>query len=234
MNAMNVLVLSADPSLVSTLNDVSKEFSIETQHTSDQRRASDQLSRTKYAGLVLDLDTVPDARPFIASVTASRSNGSAVVFAVATKADYIEKALEGRAHFVLHRPIQPHAIRKTFRSAYDLMSGKQRRDFRHPANLLVKLTSITSGAAVEGSTLNVSSNGIAVVTPAPLQTADAMHISLGLSDESIVQATGVVIWSDNHGKAGLHFQCSSSEMRERLDAWLDSHFARAMASGASS
>jgi hypothetical protein len=48
---------------------------------------------------VLDLDPVPDARPFISSVYESRSNRTAVVFAVATKINHIEKALVGHAHF---------------------------------------------------------------------------------------------------------------------------------------
>ena len=75
---MHVLVLSADPSLISTLSDVSREFAIETQHTDDHLHAANQLNRAKYAGLVLDLDTVPDARPFIASVYDSPTNKTAV------------------------------------------------------------------------------------------------------------------------------------------------------------
>jgi hypothetical protein len=224
---MHMLVLSADLSLVRTLRDVSREFSIETQHTRDHQSVTEQLNRAKYAGLVLDLDTVPDAFPVIASVYESRSNKTAVVFAVATKIDHIEKALEGHAHFVLRRPIQPHAIRKTLRSAYDLLSGKQRRDFRHPANLAVSLTAIPSGAAIEGSTVNVSSNGTAVVVPTPLNVAEAMHIALTLPDGFTVHATGVVIWSDQHGKGGLNFQCTSQEMREKLDIWLDGQYALA-------
>ena len=221
---MHVLVLSADPSLVSTLSDVSREFAIETQHTDDHRHASNQLNHAKYAGLVLDLDTVPDAGPFIASVYESPTNKTAVVFAVASKIDHIDKALGGRAHFVLRRPVKPHAVRKTIRSAYDLLSGKQRRDFRHSANLAVRLTTVKSDETTDCTTINVSSNGIAVISPAPLKVAEAMHIELILPDGFTVCATGVVIWSDQHEKGGLHFQCTTSEMRERLDGWLDSQF----------
>lgn len=223
---MNLLVLSADRLLVDTLTDVSREFEIETSHIENRQHASEQLNRVKYAGLVLDLDTIPDARPFISSVHESRSNKTVVVFAVATKIDNIEKALEGRAHFVLHRPVHPNAVRKTLRSAYDLLSGKHRRDFRHAANLSVTLAVIPKGTPIDGSTLNISSNGLAVVTPLPLKVAETMHIALTMPDESIVCANGVVIWSDQHGKAGLHFQCTTPEMRLKLDAWLDTQFAK--------
>ena len=148
-----------------------------------------------------------------------------MVFAVATKIDHVEKALEQRAHFVLRRPILPHVIRRTLRSAYDLLSGKQRRHFRHSVKLVVSLTSIPSQATVDGSTLNVSSSGIAVATPTPLTVARAIQIALTLPDGFTVHATGVVIWSDRNGKAGLHFQCTTAEIRETLDAWLDAQFA---------
>jgi PilZ domain len=223
---MNMLVLSADACLVGTLTDISREFAIETQHCDDHQRATDQLNREKYALLLLDLDTVPDSRFFISSMHESRSNKTALVFAVAAKIDHIQKALEGRAHFVLRRPIEPHAIRKTLRSACALLSGKQRRDFRHPANLAVSLAAIPAGTTIEGSTLNISSNGIAVVTPVPLKVAESMRFAVTLPDGSKVHADGVVIWSDHHGKGGLHFQCTGPEMRLKLDAWLDSQFSR--------
>lgn len=221
---MQMLVLSSDSALVSALQDVSKEFAIETQHIDDHERVADHLSRVKYAGLVVDLDTVPDVRSFMASVSESRTNKTAVVFAVATKIDHIEKALEGRAHFVLRRPVQPNAIRRTLRSAYDLLSGKHRRDFRHPAKLSISLAAIPQGAPVKGLTVNISSNGVAVTMPAPLKVAEAMRIALPLPDGSVVEANGVVIWSDQHGKAGLHFQCTTAETRIKLDAWLDTQF----------
>jgi PilZ domain len=222
---MNMLVLSADPSLVGTLTEISKEFAIETHHIDDLKRASNQLNGTKYAGLVLDFDTIPDPRAFISSLYQNRIEKVGVVFAVATNVGHIEKALEGGAHFVLRRPVQPHAIRKALLSAYDLLSGKQRRDFRHPANLAISLAAIPSGMTIEGSTLNVCSNGIAVATPVPLKVAETMRIALTLPNGSMVHANGVVIWSDQHGKAGLHFQCISPEMRQKLDAWLDTQFA---------
>ena len=221
---MNMLVVSADPSLVGTLTNISKDFAIEIQRIDNLEHASDQLNRTKYAGLVLDLETVPDPSLFISSLYENRINKVAVVFAVTTKIDHIEKALNGRAHFVLRRPIQPHVVRKVLVSAYDLLSGRQRRDFRYPANLAVSLAAIPSGTRIDGSTLNVCSNGIAVVTPVPLKVAEAMRISLILPDGFTVHANGVVIWSDQHGQAGLHFQCISPEMRLKLDAWLDTQF----------
>lgn len=221
---MQVLVLTADSSLASTLTEVSKEFGIAAQPTQCFQQASEHLNRARYAGLVLDFDTVPDARPFVALVRASRSNKNAVVFAIATNISSTDQALQDPAHFLLRRPLGADTIRKTIRNAYDLLSGKQRHDFRCTADLPVRLTSASSGVSLECQTMNVSSNGMGVASPAALRSAEVMDIALQLPDGFTVRATGIVIWDDRHGKSGLSFQCGDVAMREKLDSWLDSQF----------
>ena len=221
---MQVLVLTADPSLLSVLTDVSREFGITARSTHSSQQASERLNRETYAGLVLDFDTVPDARPFIAMARASRSNKNAVVFAIATNISSTDQALQDRAHFLLRRPLSADTIRKTIRNAYDLLSGKQRHDFRCTADLPVRLTSASSGVSLECQTMNVSSNGMGVASPAAMRSAEVMDIALQLPDGFTVRATGIVIWDDRHGKSGLSFQCGDVAMREKLDSWLDSQF----------
>jgi hypothetical protein len=116
-------------------------------------------------------------------------------------------------------------IRKTIRSAYDLMSGRHRRDFRCSVNLPVRLTPVVSGDSIECATMNVSSNGMGISTSSPLKIAEPMDIALVLPDGFAIRATGIVIWDDHHGKSGLNFQCNDPEMRCKLDLWLDSQFA---------
>lgn len=230
---MHLLIVTADPALASTLTDVSREFGIDGQPTHCSQQASEQLNRAKYDGLVLDFDTVPDARLFIAMARASPANKNAVVFAIATNIAHAEQALHDRAHFLLRRPLGESTIRKTIRNAYDLLSGKHRRDFRCTADLPVRLTSLSSGISLKCSTMNVSSNGIGVATPTPLKIAEVMDVALVLPDGFTIRATGIVIWDDQHGKSGLNFQCGDAAMREKLDSWLDSQFTMALAQRAS-
>lgn len=230
---MQVLVLTADPSLVSALTDVSSEFGIAAQSIPSSQQASEQLNRARYDGLVLDFDTVPDARPLIAMARASRSNKNAVVFAIATNISNADQALKDRAHFLLRRPLGADAIRKTIRNAYDLLSGKHRHDFRCTADLPVRLTSVSTGVSLGCRTMNISSNGMGVAAPAALRSAEVIDIALQLPDGFTVRATGIVIWDDRHGKCGLSFQCGEPAMREKLDSWLDSQFTIAHAQRAS-
>lgn len=223
-DAMQVLVLTADQRLTEAFTEVCRQFAIAAVPASQVQEASDEISRMRYQGFVLDFDTVPNARLLVDVIRASARNRSAVVFTVASSLGHVDHALSDDAHFLLRRPIQTSTIRKTIRNAYDLLTGKHRREFRCPASLRIRLTSTSSGDSMESSTINISSNGLGVATPSPLKAADVLEIVLMLPDGSPISATGIVIWDDQHGKSGLSYQCKTPEMREKLDSWLDSQF----------
>jgi len=223
-SAVRALVLTADPLLVTTFNGVSSELGIQAESSDDSDEVSLQLNRARYEAVVLDFDTVTGAGPVLASVRESRSNKDAVVFAAATNATHIDQALQGRAHFLLRRPIEQVALRRILYAAYDLMLGGHRRHFRCAADLQVTLTIITTGRSFQCLTINVSSNGMAVATPTSLRPAEMLNISILLPDKTAAYATGIVIWDDQHGKTGINFQFSDPELRRQFDAWLDSRF----------
>lgn len=223
-SAIRALLLTADPVLITTFTGVSSELGIQAESSEDSGEVSEQLNRARYEAIVLDFDTVAGAGPVLASVRESRSNRDTVVFAAATNATNIDQALQGRAHFLLRRPIDAPVIRRSLYAAYDLMLGGHRRHFRCTANLQVTLKIIRTGKSFQCSTINVSSNGLAVTSPIPLKPAEMLNVDILLPDQTMVYATGLVIWDDQHGKTGINFQCSDPEMRHRLDAWLDSRF----------
>ena len=82
---MNALLVTADSNLVNTFADLSRDLGLQTHACESTREISTQLNRARYEALVLDFDTVRDARPILATAQESRSNKNAVVFAVATQ-----------------------------------------------------------------------------------------------------------------------------------------------------
>jgi DNA-binding response OmpR family regulator len=220
---LHMLLLTTDPLLVSAFTGLSREIGVEAQTVGDSDRFSRRLSSAKYEGVLLDFDTVPAAISVLCSMREGLPSRTAVIFAVATAARDRDRALQDGAHFLLQRPIDTSEIGRTLSVAYDLMRGKSRRDFRCAAELPVLLMFTTSKKTFECSTINVSSNGMAVRTPVPLRLAETMDIALLLPETGTLRATGIVAWDDEHGKCGLKVQCSGPEMRQKLDSWLDSH-----------
>ena len=222
--APRLLLLSSDPFLVSTFVKLSAQLGIEVESSKDRQQVSDQLNRSRYDAVALDFDTVPDARPMLASVRESRSNKNAVVLVVSTDQARTGQVLD-HAQFLLRRPIETRCVKKILNAACELRRGERRRRFRCAVDFPVKLTIIDSGNVIECVAMNVSSEGLAVATPLPLKPGETVDIALYLPHASAVHLVGLVIWDDQHGKSGLHFQCSGAETRYRLDSWLDSQFA---------
>ncbi|HJT69139.1 MAG TPA: PilZ domain-containing protein [Terriglobales bacterium] len=223
---MRALVVTTDPLLLTTFKEVSVELGIESQPSTDICNLSEQLTNTKYAGVVLDFDTISSAVPAVACVRNNRTNPNAVIFAVASDAAHRDEALLHGAHFLLHRPIQSSEIRQTLSAAYDLMYKERRRYFRCAAELPVIVVPNTTGLPVKCSTINVSSDGIGVKSSVAFILGQALDITLTLPDDFVISATGIVIWDDKHGKSGIKFTCRNPEMRHRLDSWLDSKFSK--------
>lgn len=224
MRRMNALLVTTDSGLVNYFAHATQEIGLETHASYSPDEVSNQLNRARFEALVLDFDTVAEARPILATARQSSSNKNAVVFAVATQMKHMEQALEDRAHFVLKRPFDDEEIKRTLHTAYDLMRREHRRTFRCVANLPVRLRTTNSREILECATLNISSHGMAVSSPVPLKPADTLDIGLRLPGEFEVRASGIVVWGDEHGEGGLKIQCRNPESRHKLDSWLDSQY----------
>jgi hypothetical protein len=118
-------------------------------------------------------------------------------------------------------------VRRTLRGAYDFMLANQRRQFRCSIVLPVRLRMVRSGAEFECSTVNLSSNGIAVCGSMRLKQFDSLDLEIVLPDGFVVLATGIVIWEDKQGKCGINFQVRTPEIRQKLNTWLSAQEALA-------
>jgi DNA-binding response OmpR family regulator len=224
-NALEIraLMVTSDPWLLTSFANVSRELGIETQKSGDPGSVPDELSRAKYEALLLDFDTVAETMPIFVSVRESRTNKDALVFAVATGTAHRQQALDQGATFIFERPFASAEIRRALSSTYDRMARGRRRYFRFAAVFPALLTPRSSGMKMECSTINISSSGMAVNTPSPLNPGEIVDIALVFPDSgSSVETNGTVVWDDKHGKAGISLQGIQTE----IDCWLDRGFSQ--------
>jgi DNA-binding response OmpR family regulator len=221
---MQALVLTADQWLSSVFGKASTEFGMEAQITRDAQLASNQIGRAKFDTVVLDFDTVSETSQVLGLVRSSRANKSAVILAVAT--DNIQQKVASRdgASFLLHRPIDISQVRRALAAARGFMVAERRRYFRCAVELAVLITRNDS-EHIQCTSMNISSNGIGINTPATLKPGERLHVSCMLPGGLNFRAFVKVIWDDGHGKSGLYFDDVHSEMQNKLESWLDSQFA---------
>lgn len=222
---IQALLVTPDPFLVTAFTAVCRELGIEVRTTAGNDGIVEELGRAKHEGVLVDFDTAPDPILMLNALQRSPSNRNAVAFAVATKADDRRQALANGINLLFHRPFNAREIRRVLHGAHDLMVRERRRYFRCVAEAPVLLVQTRSGADCKCTTMNVSSQGVALKAPSPLEPGEEIHLILFLQGADIVvRAIGTVVWDDKHGKTGISFKCASPQHHAELDSWLDAQF----------
>jgi hypothetical protein len=228
---IRALLVTPDPWLVTNFTNISRELGIDAQKSGKTAGVPEELGRTKYEAVLVDFDNVPDTLSILARVRESPANKNAVIFAVASGASK-EEALKQGANFVFGRPLEAKEIRRVLYAGYDLMARERRRYFRCTAALQVLLTQTSTTTDVRCTTINISSSGMALSTPFPLNPGAEVRIILFLQATGpVVRANGTVVWDDKHGKTGIRFQCSIERDQVELESWLDRNFDQLLAPG---
>jgi len=222
-NALRALMVTTDPWLTANFAQIAKEVGIEAQSSTTDCGIPDELSGAKYEGILLDFDIVPDAMTVLTALRQSHSNDKAVVFAVASDGPVRHRILENGANLLLERPLDVMQIRRAVHAGYDQMVRERRRYFRCTVEAPVLLMQTSSGTDFRCTSINISSSGIALNTPAVFKPGEEVQIVVFLRDAEVaIRATATVVWDDRHGKTGLNFTCSGPQHQSDLDKWLDS------------
>jgi len=220
---MQALVVTADQWLSSLFGKASTEIGMEAQIIGDAELALNEVSRSKYDTVVLDFDTVSEPSQVLGVVRSSRSNRSAVIFAVATDNAHKKTASQYGANFLLHRPIDIAQVRRGLAAAKGFMLGERRRYFRCAVELVVLLARSDS-ERVQCTSMNISSSGMGIKTATALTPGERLNASCMLPGGVNFGAIVKVIWDDRHGKSGLHFDSVPPDLQSKLETWLDSEF----------
>lgn len=223
--AIQALLVTPDPFLVTAFTAVCRELGIEVRTTAGNDGMIEELERVKYEGVLVDFDRTPDPVLMLNAVRRSPSNRNAIAFAVATNADDQQQALENGINLLFRRPFDAREIRRILHGAHDLMVRERRRYFRCVAEVPVLLVQMRSGADCKCTTMNLSGTGVALKAPSPLEPGEEIQLILFLQGADIVvRALGTVVWDDKHGKTGVSFKCASPQHQGELDSWLDVQF----------
>src|SRR5438874_12965782 len=98
-------------------------------------------------------------------------------------------------------------------------------DRRHALRQKVNTPAYASFDGVTGGMiLDLSEEGMAMQSPAPLEAHSILplHLSLG-EPTAYLETTGYVAWADALGRAGVRFSDLPDESRARLREWLTNH-----------
>jgi len=139
----------------------------------------------------------------------------------------ITQPLGKRVHFVVQKPFTGDLFRKTLKAAYGAIASSRRLSARH--EVCIDTTScclIYRGeqrALKTATIMNISHGGMCLQTGEMLPQEANIRLSFSIpGSDTIVRATGSVVWAHAPGRAGIKFVGLSREAKPHFGNWLNS------------
>jgi DNA-binding response OmpR family regulator len=221
---MKALILCRDPETIGIVSHLFREVGIEIQTCSSESHLLARLISGKFEALVVDCDELAKCPELVKNLRDLRPHQHLPVFAIASEGSAKAAASSFGNSLVIERPFVLSEIRSLLRTVYGRMLRSSQAYFRMNAEIPVSLAR-ASGPVLQCSTLNISQNGMAVITPVSLEVGEVLNLMFAIPHtDVVVSAEGTVIWDDGKGKAGIRFECSSARAQAHFFEWLHDHF----------
>ena len=221
---LKALLLCRIPESVGIVSHLFREVGVETQTCESESQALARLTSSKFEALVVDYDEIANWPEVVKKIRAVRPIQDLPLFAIASEGPAKAAASNLGNTLVIERPLVLADIRTLLRNGYGRMVRSSQTYFRMNVGIPVYLAR-RSGVVLECSTLNISQNGMAVMTPVALDIGEVLSLMFSIPQKDVVvSAEGTVIWDNGKGKAGIRFECSSAHAQARFFEWLHDHF----------
>src|SRR5512133_4268417 len=218
----HALLVLTDDSTAERLRQILAEFQVESEYCSESHVASQKLAERRYDAVMVDLEDQSAAASILEQVRQSQISKNAVTISLLDDKSLVRRAFGMGANFILYKPIAEEPARASLRAAIALLKRERRRSFRVPVQLPVTL-SWHGAPEVEGIMLDLSENGMDVLSAQPLQQSQALHVHFSLPDLSQIGATGQVAWANSNGQAGVEFVDFPDGQKQIVQDWLSAN-----------
>lgn len=218
----HALLVLTDDSTAERLRQILAEFQVESEYCSESHVANQKLAERRYDAVIVDLEDQSAAASILEQVRQSQISKNAVTISLLDDKSLVRRAFGMGANFILYKPIAEEPARASLRAAIALLKRERRRSFRVPVQLPVTL-SWHGAPEVEGIMLDLSENGMDVLSAQPLQQSQALHVHFSLPDLSQIGATGQVAWANSNGQAGVEFVDFPDGQKQIVQDWLSAN-----------
>ncbi len=148
-----------------------------------------------------------------------------VLLAIASRAwPGTGQAFQSGAGRILYKPIDPELVKQSLAPRRKPRKKNRRQSERYDVKTLVYLELPTG--TVPGISIDIGEHGLAVQATEPVPMISNLAFQCVLPGTKItLHGHADVIWSGDHGRAGLFFSKLSAAARQHLHEWLTKHSA---------
>src|SRR5438270_276686 len=217
--SLEALIVSKDKTAVTAFRRVLQANSIHVTVSASAEGANKELHEKAYDAVILDCDDLDGAVNILHEIRQIENNRKAVVFALLHGKTSSKDAYDMGSNFVLKKPLSAAMVSRTVQAGRGLIMSDRRRHFRCPVGAVAKLK-YGRKPAIEGTVLNVSDSGMAVLIDAKEAPSGKIKVNFHLPETSaIIDGTCLIQWAAS-GKLGLRFVEMEPESRLELNRWL--------------
>jgi len=219
MNLESLLV-SRDADLLGVVRPALEKISVNLDVCPESQAGNELLAKRKFDAVIIDCDDLRNGFDLLRVLRKTQSNAKAVAFAVVNGKTTTQEAFQSGANFVLQKPLTPLHASRCFNAALNFMVREQRRYYRHPVDMPVRI-SLPHNQEVTATTTNLSEGGMAIRILGKLPKDAQAQFRFTLPGVNIsLELKGQVAWADGTGHAGIRFVEIPQSSQYQLEKWL--------------
>jgi CheY-like chemotaxis protein len=217
---LSTLLVCADEAAVNVLRRVLEELGMKVELCADSARASVRLAQERFDLIVLDCKTKRDAISLLLGSRASRLNDSTLAVVVVDGQESVREMFSLGVNFVLYKPVAYERALSSLRAAQTLLYRDKRRKARAMVHTQATVD-YAGGERVRATLVDLAEDGMAVTFGTKLPPTSKVYFQFQLpGQKSTVRLSGLVVWQDWNGRAGVQFVDVPQTSRRILSEWL--------------
>ena len=220
-------MVCADKAAVQELHRVLEELSIRVEVCADPVRAGVRLAQERFDLILLDCEKQSDVVALLHESRSSRVNNQSLAVVVVAGQESIRELFSLGVNFVLYKPVSYERVLSTLRAAQAVLFRDKRRKARAAVHTHATID-YAGGEQTRATLVDLAEDGMAVHFGKRLPPTCKVYFQFQLPGQTAtVRLSGVVMWQDWNGRAGVQFVDVPQTSRRILSEWLKSNLADA-------
>lgn len=214
------LLVCAEEAATSLLSRVLGELEIRFELCPDTMRASVRLAQERFDLIVLDCPTPSNIVTLLRESRSSRANANSIAVVVISGQESVREMFALGVNFVLYKPLSYERALSTLRAAQGALLRDKRRKARAAVHTHARVD--YAGAESERATLvDLAEDGMAVNFGKKLPPTSKVYFQFQLPGQrQTVRLSGMVVWQDWTGRAGVQFVDVPQASHRLIHDWL--------------
>lgn len=239
---MKAMVFCQDRLFLPTMTGALRRLGLQMHVTANDQDAASVLMNDKLDAVIIDWQEVENLGEFLQSIRKSKMNKDVIQVAIARDLLDLRQAFSAGIQFLIHKPPSVVQISRCLEAMQAAILKQRRKAHREPVRITAAVS--TRGEHLQGATIvNISNDGLGLLlnhrscpTTAELGLGAEVSFAFSLPEtRTIVRGTGIIVWINRNGSAGLHFNSGNTGLQfeylsdgdqDNLEHWIGVRFER--------